>query len=138
MDISEFQKNTVPGAKKSVLDPHLKEIRQLKNTGYSNKQIKDWLDLNGIKVSQEAVRKFIKSREGVEAKSSSHPPLFTQQDSAAVTQTDNQKGREGGKEAEIDFTALAAGLKTERTENGFMKMPGEPEVQTGKAGKKTN
>lgn len=66
MDIDEFKKNTVPRAKKSKLDPYLLEIRLLKKEGYSNLQIKDWLEANKILVSQEAVRKFIKSREGKE------------------------------------------------------------------------
>lgn len=42
----------------------------------------------------------------------------------------------GQDEAQIDYNALAANLKTETTPNGFMRMPGEPDIKTGSAGMK--
>lgn len=63
MDINEFQLLTQPKAKRSKLDRYKNEIFMLKERGYANWQIRDWLVSNGIRVSQEAVRKFIRSRE---------------------------------------------------------------------------
>jgi len=63
MDKESFEKNTVPMARKSRLDPFRDQIFDLKEKQYANWQIADWLGSNGIKVSAENVRKFIKSRE---------------------------------------------------------------------------
>lgn len=62
MDIEEFAKQVQPRAKRSQLDPYREQIFTLKARGYANLQIRDWLETVGIKCSQEAVRKFIKSR----------------------------------------------------------------------------
>lgn len=62
MDIEEFAKQVQPRAKRSQLDPYKEQIFTLKARGYANWQIRDWLATVGIKCSQEAVRKFIKSR----------------------------------------------------------------------------
>ncbi|MET3109099.1 hypothetical protein AAKU58_003948 [Oxalobacteraceae bacterium GrIS 1.18] len=62
MDIDEFEKNTTPRAKRSQLEPFIEQIFELKRKGYSNLQISEWLKANKIEVTQEAVRKFIKSR----------------------------------------------------------------------------
>lgn len=67
MDISEFIKTAKPRAKRSILLPFENQILELKKLGYANWQICEWLKENDIKVSQEAVRKFIKSKDGKEA-----------------------------------------------------------------------
>lgn len=64
MDIEEFEKSVAPKAKRSRLEPFQSQIFELKSKGYANWQVSEWLAANGVKVSQEAVRKFIKSREG--------------------------------------------------------------------------
>ena len=64
MDIEEFEKQERPRAKRSRLEPFQAQIFELKAKGYANWQVCQWLEANGLKVSQEAVRKFIKSREG--------------------------------------------------------------------------
>ncbi|MCH8622954.1 hypothetical protein [Undibacterium sp. TS12] len=64
MDIEEFEKKVQPGAKRSRLEPFQVQIFELKSKRYTNLQIREWLAANGVKVSQEAVRKFISSREG--------------------------------------------------------------------------
>lgn len=64
MDITEFEKQMPPKAKRSRLEPFLQQIFELKDKGYANWQIQKFLEDNGVKVSQESVRKFIKSREG--------------------------------------------------------------------------
>lgn len=64
MDIEEFEKQVEPRAKRSRLEPFQAQIFELKAKGYANWQVCEWLAANGLKVSQEAVRKFIKSREG--------------------------------------------------------------------------
>jgi len=66
MDIEEFEKQVEPRAKRSRLEPFQAQIFELKAKGYANWQVCEWLAANGLKVSQEAVRKFIKSREGKE------------------------------------------------------------------------
>lgn len=63
MDIEEFEKKVQPRAKRSRLEPFKAQIFALKDKGYANKQICEWLTTNNLKVSEEAVRKFIKSRE---------------------------------------------------------------------------
>lgn len=67
MDITEFEKTTKPKAKKSKLEPFKASIFELKEKGYANWQIRDWLVSNGIKITQEGVRTFIKSRIGTES-----------------------------------------------------------------------
>jgi len=63
MDIEEFERQVQPRAKRSRLEPFKAQIFELKAKGYANWQVREWLASNGIKVTQEAVRKFIKSRE---------------------------------------------------------------------------
>ena len=61
MDITEFVKRVQPRKKRSRLIPFADQIKQLKTQGYTDLQIRGWLAENGIEVSREAVRKFIKS-----------------------------------------------------------------------------
>lgn len=63
MDISEFIKQVKPRAKRSQLDPFKSQIFELRALGYANGQIRDWLGTNGIKVTQESVRKFVVTRD---------------------------------------------------------------------------
>lgn len=63
MDINEFVKQVRPCAKRSQLDPFKAQIFELKELGYANSQIRDWLATNGIEVTQESVRKFAITRE---------------------------------------------------------------------------
>ena len=44
------------------MEKYLSQILHLKNCGYSNPQIRDWLKMNQITVTHQAVRKFIISR----------------------------------------------------------------------------
>ncbi len=60
--IEEFEKQEQPRAKRSRLEPYLVQIFRLKSQGYANHQVCKWLSSNGVKVSPEAVRKFVKSR----------------------------------------------------------------------------
>lgn len=64
MDIEEFEKQNQPRSKRSRLDPYQVEIFRLKDKGYANHQVCKWLSSNGLTVTPEAVRKFIKSRSG--------------------------------------------------------------------------
>lgn len=63
MDINEFIKQVKPRAKRSQLDPFKSQIFELRELGYANGQIRDWLATNGIEVTQESVRKFLITRE---------------------------------------------------------------------------
>ena len=67
MDINEFIKQVKPSAKRSQLDPFKAQIFELRELGYANGQIRDWLATNGIEVTQESVRKFVNSRESAGA-----------------------------------------------------------------------
>ena len=60
MDIEEFEKQERPRAKRSRLEPFQAQIFELKAKGYANWQVCQWLEANGLKVSQEAVRKTLK------------------------------------------------------------------------------
>jgi hypothetical protein len=66
MDINEFIKQVKPRAKRSQLDPFKSQIFELRELGYANGQIRDWLATNGIEVTQESVRKFVMTREGAD------------------------------------------------------------------------
>lgn len=61
MDINEFVKRVQPRKKRSRLIPFTDQIKQLKTQGYTDLQIRDWLAENGLEVSRETVRKFIKN-----------------------------------------------------------------------------
>lgn len=63
MDIKEFIQQVKPRAKRSQLDPFKSQIFELRELGYANGQIRDWLATNGIEVTQESVRKFLMTRE---------------------------------------------------------------------------
>lgn len=63
MDINEFIKQVKPRAKRSQLDPFKSQIFELRELGYANGQIRDWLATNGIEVTQESVRKFLVTRD---------------------------------------------------------------------------
>lgn len=63
MDINEFIKQVKPRAKRSQLEPFKSQIFELRDLGYANGQIRDWLATNGIEVTQESVRKFVLTRE---------------------------------------------------------------------------
>jgi hypothetical protein len=67
MDIKQFVKQVKPRAKRSQLDPFKAQIFELRELGYANGQIRDWLATNGIEVTQESVRKFVVTREGASA-----------------------------------------------------------------------
>lgn len=64
MDVNEFLAAMEPKAKRSKMEPYRAQIFELKGKGYANWQIKEFLGKNGVDVSTEAIRKFIKSREG--------------------------------------------------------------------------
>lgn len=61
MDINEFVQRVQPRKKRSRLIPFAGQIKALKMQGYTDLQIRDWLAANGIEVSRESVRKFIKN-----------------------------------------------------------------------------
>ncbi|WP_426148741.1 hypothetical protein [Polaromonas sp. DSR2-3-2] len=84
MDISEFIKQVKPRAKRSQLDPFKSQIFELRDLGYANGQIRDWLASNGIEVTQESVRKFVVTRESANAQPGS-------QEKAAVLRKSAQK-----------------------------------------------
>lgn len=67
MDIEEFVKTVPPGKKTSRLNKYGQEIRELKAKGYTDEQIRDWLSRNGIQISREAVRRFVKKTTGQQA-----------------------------------------------------------------------
>jgi hypothetical protein len=64
MDIDDYTRQVQPRAKRSRLEPYRQQIFDLKAKGYANWQVRDWLATVGVTCTQEAVRKFIKSREG--------------------------------------------------------------------------
>ena len=68
MDINEFVEQVKPRAKRSQLDPFKSQIFELRDLGYANRQIRDWLATNGIEVTQESVRKFVITRESADAR----------------------------------------------------------------------
>lgn len=106
MDINEFEKRMQPRAKRSKLEPFQAQIFELKAKGYANWQVCEWLSENGVKVSQEGLRKFIKRRDG------SAPPWAPSANTAPVpeagegsTPTDTEGRTLGQKRIEREATA---------------------------------
>jgi hypothetical protein len=64
MDISEFEKLFKPSSKRSSLEPFRSQIFELKNKGYADRQIRDWLAANGLEVTRQTVQIFIKKSKG--------------------------------------------------------------------------
>jgi hypothetical protein len=60
MDIENFTRQAKPRKNGSQLLRFQKEIGDLKRRSYSDELIREWLAQNGISVSRENVRKFIK------------------------------------------------------------------------------
>lgn len=60
MDVEDFTREVKPHHRRSRLEKFKAEISALKSKGYSDMQVRDWLAQNGITVSRENVRKFIK------------------------------------------------------------------------------
>ena len=81
MDIAEFEVLTTPKAKRSRLVPFAKQVLELKRKGYAHAQIGQWLASNGVTVTAEAVRQFIKKQAAGDRKESGHshrqPAAFT-------------------------------------------------------------
>jgi hypothetical protein len=63
MDIEEFKRKINPKGKSSKLDPYRIQIFDLKQTGYTNQQICEWLETIGEKITKDGLRKFIVSRQ---------------------------------------------------------------------------
>lgn len=60
MDVDEYAREVKPHYKRSKLFAFKDQIRELKHKGFSDMQVRDWLAQNGVQVSRENVRKFIK------------------------------------------------------------------------------
>lgn len=59
MDVEDFTRKVKPHHKRSKLQKFETEIRDLKRQGYSDMQVRNWLEENGIKVSRQNVQKYI-------------------------------------------------------------------------------
>lgn len=60
MDIEEFVQKHQPGMRTSRLDKYAKEIKALKEKKYTDEQIREWLATNGLQISREAIRRYVK------------------------------------------------------------------------------
>jgi hypothetical protein len=60
MDVDDYAREVKPHHKRSKLLAFKEQIRALKQKGFSDMQVRDWLAQNGVQVSRENVRKFIK------------------------------------------------------------------------------
>ena len=85
-DIDTFMKTYPPKAKISCMERYVSQILHLKKSGYSNPQIRDWLKMNHIEVTHEAVRKFIISRLGKDENADSVTPRSTQTATPSIYQ----------------------------------------------------
>ena len=127
MDINEFIKQVKPRAKRSQLDPFKAQIFELRELGYANGQIRDWLATNGIEVTQESVRKFVITRE------SANTQPANKEKAAAVKQSDQGTSQglvatppfRGGDSDTDEPGAAAAGLspkqRREKRADEFIK-----------------
>ena len=60
MNVDDYAREVKPHHKRSKLLAFKEQIRALKQKGFSDMQVRDWLAQNGVQVSRENVRKFIK------------------------------------------------------------------------------
>lgn len=93
MNIEEFEMTVRPGGKRSRIEPFQAEVFALKTKGYADGQIRDWLKLNGLDVSRQAVQQFVK--RGIRPKPSlafSHPTSSTPTTMAARQESLTPKG----------------------------------------------
>jgi hypothetical protein len=79
MQLDDYIQQIQPRQKKSRLIPFLNQILTLKTAGYTDMQIRDWLDTNGLQVSREMVRQFIAKNGSIEkaTKSQTNLPAIT-------------------------------------------------------------
>ena len=127
MDINEFIKQVKPRAKRSQLDPFRAQIFELRELGYANGQIRDWLATNGVEVTQESVRKFVVTRE------SANGPPANKEKTAVVKQSAERTSQglvaalplRGGDSDADEPGAAAAGLspkqRREKRADEFIK-----------------
>lgn len=120
MDIEEFEKKVQPRAKRSRLEPFQAQIFELKAKGYANWQVCEWLAANDLKVSQEAVRKFIKSREGKAEPARVASSMTYPTKAAAAPQVSTPK-EESAAPAEEDLSHLTSRERRERRASQFIK-----------------
>jgi len=73
MTIDTPHSRAKPTAKRSRLEPFQSQIFDLKTKGYADWYVRDWLESQGLKVSAESVRKFIKTRTIATAQASTTP-----------------------------------------------------------------
>lgn len=59
----------------SRLDKYAKEIRALKEKKYTDEQIREWLATNGLQISREAIRRYVKKLKA--GSQSTTPALVT-------------------------------------------------------------
>ncbi|MGZ5799711.1 MAG: hypothetical protein ACXWJK_15155 [Burkholderiaceae bacterium] len=71
MNLEEFKQTNTPRGKRSLLLPYIKGIFDLKQSGYTNLQIANWLKESGLEITQESVRQFIVRQEKLAAKNKS-------------------------------------------------------------------
>jgi hypothetical protein len=121
MDIEEFEKQVQPRAKRSKLEPFQAQIFELKTKGYANWQVCEWLAANGVKVSQEGLRKFIKSRESnaPASISSAHPAPASAAPKSDEESPDN--GLHNTKVQPNDLAGLDPKQRRERLADQFIK-----------------
>ena len=78
MDISEFEKLVKPSSKRSSLELFRSQIFELKNKGYADRQIRDWLAANGLEVTRQTVQIFIKKSKGMPISSPAPTQAFVE------------------------------------------------------------
>lgn len=127
MDIEEFEKRQQPRAKRSRLEPFQVQIFELKAKGYANWQVCQWLAENGLKISQEGLRKFIKSRENSSPSPASMPSANTAPASAAPEVSSAPAVPEVGASSPADYLAgLDKKQKREKLADRFLGDEAKP------------
>ena len=66
IDANEFMKTHPVRKRASILEPFKDEILKLKRAGYSIRQIVEFLELNNVTISSNALNSFVKTRQKIE------------------------------------------------------------------------
>jgi hypothetical protein len=83
MDIEEFVQKHQPGMRTSRLDKYAKEIKALKEKKYTDEQIREWLATNGLQISREAIRRYVKKLTAG-SQSTTPVPVITESEPKSV------------------------------------------------------
>lgn len=118
-------------AKVSKLEPWREDILTLKNNGYTQKQILEYLDLNGIKVSQTTLNSFIKVRQREQQTAATTKRADAQENTRAKNKKQNKENQIDKQESNEQSISRQSALQ-QADRPGIRRWPTADEVDLSK------